>query len=276
MKFSVLIPVYIKEKPEFLAMSLDSILIHQTVVPSEIIIVEDGPLNLELDNVLLAYQNNFPEIFKVFKLKENKGMGFAMNYGLNNCSYEWVFRMDSDDIAVSTRFEQQLNIIKKNNNYDVIGSSISEFNHKIGDLNQLRIMPENHHQIINFLKTRNPINHMTVAFRKSKAIEANGYWDKRYFEDYNLWYEMHKIGAKFYNIQTPLVHARIGNNMVARRSGYSYHKYEKELMSKFLSDKFINNLEYYSIMCIKYALRILPIPLLKFVYKNFLRKSKLQ
>ena len=272
MQFSVLMPIYVKENPEYLAMSLDSILINQTVVPSEIIIVEDGPLNLELDKVLLNYQNNFPEIFKVFKLKENKGMGFAMNYGLNKCSYEWVLRMDSDDIAIPTRFEQQINIIK-NNDYDVIGSSISEFNYEVNDLNQLRIMPEHHHQIINFLKTRNPINHMTVAFRKSKAIDAEGYWNKRYFEDYNLWYEMYKIGAKFYNIQTPLVHARIGNNMIARRSGYSYYQYEKKLMTKFLSDKFINIYEYRFIMGLKYILRILPVPLLKLIYKSFLRKS---
>jgi glycosyltransferase involved in cell wall biosynthesis len=272
MKFSVLIPVYIKEKPEFLKMSLDSVLIHQTIVPSEIIIVEDGPLNIELNKVLKDYQNSFPEIFKVFKLKENKGMGYAMNYGLDKCNNEWVFRMDSDDISISTRFEDQINIIK-NNKYDVIGSSISEFNFAVGDLNQLRVMPENHERIVNLLKTRNPINHMTVAFRKSKALEAKGYWDKRYFEDYNLWYEMYKIGAKFYNIQTPLVNARIGNNMVARRSGYAYYKYEKELISKFLADKFITKLEYLSIMTLKYVLRILPVPILKIVYKNVLRKS---
>ena len=107
-------PVYIKENPEFLTMSLDSILINQTIIPTELIIVEDGPLNVELDNVLLHYQKKFPEILKIFKLAENKGMGYAMNYGLNKCSNEWIFRMDSDDIAVSSRFERQIDIIKNN------------------------------------------------------------------------------------------------------------------------------------------------------------------
>lgn len=272
MKFSVLMPVYIKENPEFLTMSLDSILINQTIIPTELIIVEDGPLNVELDNVLLHYQKKFPEILKIFKLAENKGMGYAMNYGLNKCSNEWIFRMDSDDIAVSSRFERQIDIIK-NNNFDVVGSSINEFDLVVGDLNQLRIMPEHHQKIIKLLKTRNPINHMTVAFRKSKALEAKGYWDKRYFEDYNLWYEMYKVQAIFYNIQAPLVNARIGNNMIARRSGYAYYKYEKELMSKFLSDKFITKSEYLAIMSLKYVLRILPVSILKIIYKNALRKS---
>jgi glycosyltransferase involved in cell wall biosynthesis len=92
MQFSVLMPIYVKENPEYLAMSLDSILKYQSIMPSEIIIIEDGPLNLELDKVLLNYRNNFPEILKVFKLKENKGMGFAMNYGLNKCNgfLEWI------------------------------------------------------------------------------------------------------------------------------------------------------------------------------------------
>lgn len=273
MKFSVLIPVYVKEKPEFLVASLDSILKNQTIMPSEVIVIEDGPLNLELNKCLTDYQLQFPDVLKIFKLDENSGMGFAMNFGLNKCSYDWVFRMDSDDIAVPTRFEQQLEVIESNT-YDVVGSSITEFNFEIGDLNQLRIMPEHHQEIIQFLKIRSPINHMAVAFRRSTAIQAGGYWDKRYFEDYNLWYEMYKIGAKFYNIQTPLVNARIGNNMIARRSGYAYYRYEKELMSKFRTDGFINMFEYRTTLALKYILRLLPVPLLTLIYKGFLRKRQ--
>ena len=40
--------VYIKEKPEFLEKSIDS-MINQTVKPDEIVIVKDGPLTSDLD-----------------------------------------------------------------------------------------------------------------------------------------------------------------------------------------------------------------------------------
>jgi glycosyltransferase involved in cell wall biosynthesis len=272
LKFSVLMPVYIKENPQYLCLALHSILVDQTVKPAELVIVEDGPLNLELDKILNEYFKQFPQIIKLLKLDKNMGMGYAMNYGLNQCSNEWIFRMDSDDIAVSVRFEKQLEIIQSNK-YDVVGSATEEFNDKIGDLGQFRIMPKKHADIINFMKLRNPVNHMTVAFKRSKAIAAGGYWDKRYFEDYNLWYEMSKIGAEFYNIQEALVKARIGNNMVSRRSGYAYYKYERELMKKFLNDGFINIFEYWIISSVKFILRILPVNLLSFIYLKLLRKS---
>lgn len=273
LKFSVLMPIYIKENPQYLSRALDSILISQTIKPTEVIIVEDGPLTSVLYETLENYQSLFPDVIKIFKLKNNMGMGFAMNHGLNKCNYDWIFRMDSDDIASSMRFEKQLAIIKTNK-YDVIGSSIQEFNHEVGDLKRFRVMPEEHKKIIRMMKTRNPINHMTVAYRKTMALKAGGYWDRRYFEDYNLWYEMHKIGARFYNIKESLVYARIGNNMVARRSGLAYYKFERTLMKKFLNDSFITKFEYIRTLAFKFLLRNLPVSLLDFVYKSLLRKRR--
>lgn len=263
-------PVYVKEKPKYLLLALNSILIKQTVKPTELVIVEDGPLTPELNNLLDQYVKEFPQIVKLFKLEENMGMGYAMNFGLNKCSNEWVFRMDSDDVAVPVRFERQLEIIRSGK-YDVIGAATKEFNELIGDINQYRIMPESHTEIIKFMKFRNPINHMTVAFKKSKAIEAGGYWDKRYFEDYSLWYAMFKIGAKFYNIQEVLVNARIGNNMFDRRSGYKYFIYEAELVEIFFKDKFLNYYQYKSILLIKLMVRLLPTRILSLIYQKLLR-----
>ena len=56
--FSVFIPTYYKEKAENLKVALDSI-INQTLIPNEILIIEDGPLTKELDNVIEYYQKTF-------------------------------------------------------------------------------------------------------------------------------------------------------------------------------------------------------------------------
>ncbi|WP_374951140.1 glycosyltransferase [Mucilaginibacter sp.] len=271
-EFSVLMPVYAKENPAYIDLALNSILRSQSINPTEIVIVEDGPLTVPLTEVLVKYFKLYPQIIRLIKLDKNQGMGKAMNFGLNQCRYDWIFRMDSDDIAENDRFERQIEVIKRNK-YDVIGTATEEFKEVVGDLKQLRVMPEHHEDIIKFMKLRNPINHMTVAFRKNKAIEAGGYWEKRYFEDYNLWYEMFKVGARFYNIQNILVKARIGNNMVGRRSGYAYYQFENELMSKFYKDKFINYFEYKVFLSLKFCLRLLPVSFLSLVYKKFLRKK---
>ena len=64
MKFSVLLSVYIKENPEYLNESLESITTNQTMMPNEIIIVKDGQLNDDLDKVLMHYERRYPKVVK--------------------------------------------------------------------------------------------------------------------------------------------------------------------------------------------------------------------
>lgn len=272
-QFSVLMPVYIKEDPSFLKSALRSILDEQTIIPDEVIIVEDGPITPALEDVLTDFETRYASRIKRYQLKKNEGMGIAMNYGLNHASFEWIARMDSDDIAIPNRFELQLNFLQGNPQIDILGSSIEEFNTTPGDLQRYRTLPRENDEIIRLMRFRNPVNHMTVFFRKALALQAGGYWEHKYNEDYNLWYELHKIGARFYNLRDNLVQVRVGNHMVARRSGYSYFAFEKILLRKFLRDRFITPFQYSYLIGIKFSLRIMPVKILKMVYKLFLRKS---
>jgi glycosyltransferase involved in cell wall biosynthesis len=272
--FSVLVPVYIKENPNFLQAALVSILDNQTLPPDEVVIVEDGPLSSDLREVLDKFEKKYPSRIKRFALAENVGMGKAMNHGLKNARFDWIMRMDSDDISLPNRFEQQVNFLKANPSIDVLGTAIEEFKSKPGDLESRRELPFSHEAIIAFMRNRNPINHMTVAFRKNLALLAGGYWNERYFEDYNLWYEMYKAGATFQNLDECLVHVRIGNNMIARRSGYNYFIYEKLLLDKFLRDGFLKPYQYAGILATKFVLRVLPVKILELFYQTFLRKKK--
>ena len=102
-KFSVLMSVYVKENPAFLEEAVESI-IHQTLKPSEVVIVEDGPLTPELYQVLekLEAQSSIP--IKRCPLEQNRGLGLALQYGVLQCQYDVIARMDTDDIAVEDRF----------------------------------------------------------------------------------------------------------------------------------------------------------------------------
>jgi glycosyltransferase involved in cell wall biosynthesis len=272
-KFSVLIPVYIKENSSYFESALRSILDEQTIVPDEVIIVEDGPITEALGNVIGDFQTRHGNVIKRYKLEKNQGMGIAMNYGLARASFEWIARMDSDDIAVSDRFERQLKFLKSDPTIDVLGTSIEEFDRQPGDLRRFRALPQENDDIVRLMKLRNPINHMTVFFRKEVALRTGGYWSHKYNEDYNLWYEMQKIGAKFHNLSENLVHVRVGNDMVGRRSGYAYFEFERILLNKFLNDRFITRIEYSFLLLLKFSLRILPTKMLEMFYKFFLRKS---
>ena len=104
--------VYKKENPTYLSDSLESILINQTCKPDELILVKDGPLTNELEQVIKRYQSLFTN-FKVVPLEKNMGLGLALRKDLEHYNYEWVARMDTDDIAKPNRFEEQLNYFQE-------------------------------------------------------------------------------------------------------------------------------------------------------------------
>lgn len=267
MNFSVLLSLYIKEKPNFLYECLES-LENQTVQATEIIIVYDGPITPELGSIVNKYAEKLP--IKIVQLPKNVGMGNAFNEGLKNCSYEWVFRMDTDDICIPERFEKQINFIKQNPDIVLLGSHIAEFNDNIKDLVSYRKVPIGTEAIKRYSLYRSPFNHMTVAYKKKVAIEAGGY--KAYLlEDYNLWLRIIAKGYKVENINDILVYARIGNNMIARRRGVNYIKGEWDLFKLKRELKLQNIFSGFFTFLLRIIPRILPTKILKTIYK-FLRK----
>ena len=101
-KYSVLMSLYIKEKPEYLDQAVKS-MVEQTLKPDEIVIVKDGKITSELQNVLNKYEKNHPGLLHIVGYENNCGLGFALNYGLEHCRNELVARMDTDDISKADR-----------------------------------------------------------------------------------------------------------------------------------------------------------------------------
>ena len=126
--FSVLMSVYIKEKPEYIRACFDSLL-RQTVQADEWVIVEDGPLTDELYSVLDEYQKAYPGLIKRVPQEKNQGLGAALRSGIPECRNELIARMDTDDIAREDRFEKQLAEFEKDPELDICGSQIDEFEH---------------------------------------------------------------------------------------------------------------------------------------------------
>ena len=165
MNLSVLLSVYNKENPSYLAKSLDSIF-SQTLFPTEVILVKDGPLNNELDSVIDLYVSQYPNL-KVFSLLTNQGLGKALNEGLKHCSYDIVARMDTDDIAKPDRFEKQLAVFEKYSDIDVVGAWIDEFEDDISDVKSVRKLPELPDDIRQFAKRRNPISGCRICIKSA-------------------------------------------------------------------------------------------------------------
>lgn len=218
--FSVLLSVYFKERPEWLRQSLESILT-QTVLPREIILVEDGVLTHELEAVVTEFEQRH-SILRVVRIPENQGLGCALNEGLKHCSCEWVARMDSDDIAKPGRFESQIGFMTEHPDISVCSSWIDEFIDNPENTVFQRRLPETAVELCRFGRRRNPINHPAVMFRKSAVLAAGGYEHFPLFEDYWLWARMIVAGCKMYNIQQSLLWFRISPDVYRRRGGWRY------------------------------------------------------
>lgn len=218
---SILMSVYIKEKPEYLRDALKSA-INQTAQVKEIVVVLDGPITDQLRSVINICQKENPELIKIVPLEKNVGLGKALAVGVEACRYELIARMDTDDIMLPTRIEKQYSEFASDPELVIVGSNIDEFYDTPEKIVGSRIVPETNEEIRNFSKKRNPFNHMTVMFKKKAVLDAGNYQPMMGFEDYYLWVRLLKAGYKGKNIQESLVYARTGEDMYARRGGKNY------------------------------------------------------
>ena len=262
MKFSVLMSLYIKEKPQYLVECLES-LMAQTLPANEIVIVLDGAITPELEQVLQNFQQKLPLV--IVPLVQNQGLGKALNQGLLHCQYDWVFRMDTDDICVPERFAKQVAFIEQNPDTIIVGGQIAEFGQHIQDIVSYRNVPTTAEDIVKFTKVRCPFNHMTVAYQKNAVLECGSYQDLQ--EDYYLWIKLVALGKKVANLNDVLVYARVGNGMVGRRRGVAQAKAEWRLF-KLKHQLGLQNVISGFITFVSRALpRLLPVSLLSRIYK---------
>lgn len=262
--------VYNGESPDYLAQSMES-LRAQTKPADEILIVKDGPLRQELETVLNRYSQLLPIV--TCALNQNQGLGIALRIGVERCTHELIARMDSDDIAVPTRLEKLASFLDQNPRIDAVGSLTREFHLHPGDGSSIRQVPAEQDAIRAFAKKRNPMNHPSVAFRKSAALAAGNYRSWIGFEDYHLWVRMLLNGSELYNIQEPLLFMRCGNGMQNRRGGWKYARREAALFWDFRRQGFLTTPEAIRNIALRCPSRMLPTTLRAGIYERFLRRK---
>lgn len=266
-KYSVLMSLYKKEKPEYLELAIDSML-NQTVKPDEIVIVEDGPLTRELYDVLDKYNG---EITRVVN-KKNLGLGLALNVGLNVCRNDLVARMDTDDISKNDRCEKQLKVFEENSDLSIVGSWVDEFYDDPNKVVSTRVVPSKSEQIFEFAKRRSAFNHPAVMYRKSKVLENNGYSDLRRNQDVDLFGRMLYSGCKAQNIEESLLYFRSNDDLAKRRKSWENSKSYIETIKRFYKMGYSSFWDYLFVACAQTGMFIMPVKIQHMVYKKFLRK----
>jgi len=272
-KFSVLMSLYIKEKPQYVEECFQSLL-RQTVKADEWLVVEDGPLTPELYAVLDKYQQEYPGLIKRLPFAENRGLGMALQSGVPECTYDLIARMDTDDICREDRFEKQLAEFEKDPDLDIIGSNIDEFEDTPDIIVANRTVPLTDAEIKKYQKKRDGFNHMTVMYKKKAVLDAGNYQSCPLMEDTYLWVRMMKNGVKCKNIGEPLVFARIGKDMFNRRGGWAYFKKYKAAFKKVYETGYISWFDYASVIIIQFCVALVPQKLRGWIFKKMLHGKK--
>ena len=271
-KFSVAMAVYRNDNPVDFSAAVHSIYTTQTVKPSEIILIIDGPIPAELEETIRELSVEIP-IIRTFGFSDNRGHAAARQAGLDAASNELVAIMDADDVSESCRFEKQLAAFDKNADIAVIGGQIKEFINTVENVVGERIVPENDDAIKKYLKSRCPMNLVTVMYRKSAINAVGGFMDWYCEEDYYLWIRLAEAGYKFANLPDNLVNVRVGKEMYQRRGGWRYFKSEARLQRYMFCHRIISLPRYCYNTLGRFAIQVaMPNKLRGFVFQKLFRK----
>jgi glycosyltransferase involved in cell wall biosynthesis len=273
LKFSVLISVYKKDNPIYFKEALDSVL-NQTLAPNEIVIVIDGYVSQDIQNVIQEYVSRH-NIIKTLQLQENMGLAIALNKGLEICSYDIVARMDSDDICLLDRFEKQIACFQNDENLDVLGGYIQEIDSVSKRLLGVREVPLDMLGIKKFIRKRSSFNHVSVMFRKKAVLAVDGYRDLTSCEDYDLWIRMTAKNFKMQNLSDVLVYVRVNEGMYKRRGGLNCFKSNVILQNLMLRFNMNSPIDYGINIPVRFVVHVLmPNAVRGLFYNNILRVFK--
>lgn len=234
--YSVLMSVYAKECSLFLSESMKSVF-NQTCKTNDFVLVVDGPIGKELQDVVDFYLKENQEILKVIKIEKNGGLGNALKIGLKECKNEYVMRADSDDISLPKRAEKSLFLMERDD-LDVMSSTVELIDSQTEEHLGYRNVPLSYEDIVSFSKRRCPFNHPSVFFKKTSVENVGGYLPLLYKEDYFLWVRMLQNGAVAENTSECLVKMRVNSSTIGRRKNKEALSSQKRLMQYMKETKY--------------------------------------
>ncbi|WP_245410911.1 glycosyltransferase [Microvirga flavescens] len=263
---SVLMSTYAKEKACNLKASLES-LFQQTRRPDQIVLVVDGPVDGEQEDVIACYrEDKRVPLFTLIRHETSQGLAEAMNSGLGSCIGTFILRMDSDDLCDADRIQVQLAYAEAHPGTDVISSWSEEF-FEDGSPSRMKVSPVSHDAVVSALRWRNVIVHPTL-FIKAEWLRRVGGYRAKYgmLEDYDLFVRLALSGARFHVIPKVLVRVRASAALHNRRGGLRYCLKEMRFRLDCLASGFLNFGQFLVVAPMYAAFRLVSGPMRRHLY----------
>lgn len=182
-------------------------ILNQEGVVFELVIVANGANAAAIAGSIFE---EFPNESRLRLLQTPIGqLAHALNVALSSARYEYIARMDADDVSHPDRLRRQLEFIR-NTGCDVVGSAarlIDVDGRVIGQRNSPARAAINR-----TLPFKNCFIHPTVMARRKKIVEVGGYNAGFNSEDYDLWLRLRRIGVIWENMPDALLDYRVHNS----------------------------------------------------------------
>jgi glycosyltransferase involved in cell wall biosynthesis len=238
-ELSIIMPVYNSVK--YVAEAVNSLL-SQSFTNFELIIVNDASTDGSAD-VLTNFNDGR---IKLFNNHQNRGIVYSRNRGLAEARGKFIAQFDSDDIAMPDKFEKQIDFLKKNPGFGMVGSWVRMIDGEGKLMKEKWRLPAKPELIPAIMLFRNYFVQSTVVARVD-AIPEGGY--KAAFdvgEDYVMWIEIAKK-HKVWNLPEYLINYRVhgmstmnyDTNRVKNREQLIF----KNLLGELKIDLAYNNVE---------------------------------
>lgn len=231
----------------------------------------DGPVGPEHRALVDKWRGS---IHHVIWGTENRGLAFGLNTLLHSVENEaYLMRMDLDDVSLPTRIQKQVSFMEDAPDIDLLGCNSYEINEN-GKVLYERTYPESHNSIVNRLSRCNPMLHPTYCIRASSwRRDAISYRNLYLNEDLGFLFDVTRRGWRLHNIQERLFQWRTGRSFFGRRklrrSIVELRVYLEGVWSLWrLSPRLVWPFA-------RFASRLLPPPMARFMYRSDLRNRLL-
>jgi glycosyltransferase involved in cell wall biosynthesis len=210
-----------------LSAALES-LARQTLTNFEVIAVDDG--STDGTGVLLQQWAAQDGRFHLVS-QAHQGIVVALNHGLESCQAEYIARMDADDLSHPERFSRQFTYLENHPDTALVGSRVrgyppeevrGGFSVYLEWQNALLSDADLRREIF----VESPLAHPSVMMRRDDLLEAGGYQEHGWPEDYDLWLRFYLAGKRFAKLPETLLDWREHSDRLTRQdSRYSLENF---------------------------------------------------
>lgn len=215
---SIGIPFYNAEK--YLEDAICSVLA-QTHKDWELILIDDGSTDNSL-SIANKYADNDDRI-RVISDGENRKLPFRLNQIIKESKYDFIARMDADDLMSNNRLEAQLEVLQKNPNIEFVTTGYLSIGAR-GELTGVMIIKNYQMNTTMILEGKTNLIHASLLARKNWCLRNLYNENSILAEDYHLWLEAaKKDDLKYIVIEEPLYWYRVMENVTIGKiiAGYN-------------------------------------------------------